>query len=114
MHERGRGHLFGPGPVSKVVRSLPTREGVSEAAQRPLALAPLPVALPLCLFGFFLSLPCLGLLSGLLARLTLPLLSSTLGLLLLVAGEGSGGLLHPALGLVFHGSPSLPPSLCYL
>src|SRR3712207_9552402 len=81
---------------------LPTREGVSEAAQQPLVFAPLPVALPLGLLGLFLGLSGLGPLSGFLARLALPLLRPALGLLLLVAGDGAGGFLHLALGLVVH------------
>src|SRR5215203_113805 len=97
-----QGQLFGPGPVNEVVWSLPSRESVAETAQRPLVLAPLPVALPLGLLGFLLGLAGLGPLGGLLARLALPLLGTALGLLLLVACEGPGGFLHPALGLVFH------------
>src|SRR5215210_5218488 len=103
MHEREPGPRSWPSPVSEVVRSLPTREGVAETAQRPLVLALLPVALPLGLLGLLLGLAGLGPLGSLLARLALPLLRPALGLLLLVAGEGPGGLLHSALGLIFHG-----------
>src|SRR5215218_2717619 len=42
--------------------SLAPRQGVSQIAQRPLVLAPLPVTLPLSLLGFFLGPPGLGLL----------------------------------------------------
>src|SRR5215218_77371 len=77
--------------------------GCLEVAQQPsLVLAPLPVSLPLGFSGFLLSLPGLGLLGGFLARGTLPLLRLTLGLLVLVAGYGARGFLHPALGLLLH------------
>src|SRR5215212_11916589 len=79
--------------------------GSLEVAQQPsLVLATLPVSLPLGFSGFLLGLLGLGLLGGFLACGTLPLLRLTLGLLVLVAGYGACGFLHPALGLLFHGS----------
>jgi len=62
----------------------------------------MPVSLPLGFSGFLLSLPSLGLLGSFLACGTLPLLRLTLGLLVLVAGYGTRGLVHPALGLLLH------------
>jgi hypothetical protein len=107
MHERGRGQMAWPSPISKVVRSLAAREGVAQAAQRPLLLAPLSVALPLCFLRFLLGLPRSGSLGGFFARLALPLLRPALGLLLLVAREGARGFLHPSLGLILQSSSFL-------
>ena len=77
--------------------------GCLEVAQEPaFVLAPLPVPLPLGFSGFLLGLLGLGLLGGFLACGTLPLLRLTLGLLVLVAGYGARGFLHPALGFLLH------------
>ena len=79
--KRAEAPYWGPGPVLiRGVVELPPREGVAYAAQRPLVLAPLPVALLLGLLGLLLGLPGFGPLGGLLARLALPLLGSALGL----------------------------------
>src|SRR3712207_1960814 len=88
--------------VVAVPGSLPTREGVAQAAQEPLVLALLPVSLLLCLLGLGLLLAGPLLLGRLLPGLAFPLLGAALGLFLLVAGKGSGGFLHPALDLVLH------------
>src|SRR5215208_5875460 len=87
--------------------------GSLEVAQQPsLVLAPLPVSLPLGFSGFLLGFLGLGLLGGFLACGTLPLLRLTLGLLVLVAGYGARGFLHPALGLLLHHiAPSWPSLL---
>src|SRR5215218_3826228 len=95
----GSGLGWSKAGVSSVLR------GCLEVAQQPaLVLATLPVSLPLSFSGFLLGLLGLGLLGGFLACGSLPLLRLTLGLLVLVAGYGTCGFLHPTFGLLFHDS----------
>jgi hypothetical protein len=83
--------------------SLKLRQGVLDGAQKPLVLELLLFPLPLGLPSLLLFLPPLGLLGGLLGGFGLLLLGPALGLLILVADYGTGGLLGPSLDLLVRG-----------
>src|SRR5215210_2372714 len=82
--------------------SLTSRQSVAHVAQQPLVLALLLVSLPLGFLGLGLLLAGPLLLGRFLCSFTGPLLGLALRLLLFVAGYGTGGFLHLALGFVGH------------
>src|SRR5215217_5651550 len=89
------------------------RQRVGDAAQQPLVLALLPVPLLLGLLGLFLRPPGLLFLRRLLFGFDLPLLRPALGLLVLVAAYGAGGLFGFSLGLIHRFPPLGVPKAPY-